>query len=65
MASENAIRLALHAVVSGLHRSGAIHKPQIHAIVDALAKAAETAFDRGKESDGQFIQALAADIAKD
>lgn len=60
-----ATKLAIRAVVSGLHHAGTIDQRHISAIVQALTDAAATARDRGKDVDADKIDVLRQDIARD
>lgn len=60
-----ATKLAIRAVVSGLHHAGTIDQRHISAIVDALGDAVTTARERGKVNDADDLEMLRADIARD
>ena len=62
---DSATRLAIRAVVSGLHYAGTIDQRHVKAIVDALEDAASTADDRGRDDDGKQLRMLRDDIARD
>ena len=60
-----ATKLALRAIISGLHYGGTIDQRQVQAIVDALAEAAIKADGDNRDTDAARLRQLRDDIARD
>ena len=60
-----ATKMAIRAIVSGLHHAGTIDQRHIAKIVEALAEADEKARDDNQTSARYEIRKLCMDIARD